>query len=198
VQGWLRPELLHSAFNLLHSLCKGGLRVGGLSSFIIQPSAFPGRALFGFSRFRVRCSRFKVQGSPLDVGCSMLDVFSLSSFPPGPWSVVSSRWSTVRRPPISAFLPRRLVSPKSDEGGSRTQAGAFQRFSFSPSNFCFLLSPKRRFGALRPQAEPPFLQKLRSDPDMTRTAPVPTPGLNPFPGTSSFRIRAECAILGRR
>ena len=76
---------------------------------------------------------------------------------------------------ITAFqlsLPRRLVSPKSDEGGSRTQAGAFQHFSFGPSDFCFLLStfcfllfPKRRFGALRPHAESPFVQKLRSDPD---------------------------------
>jgi hypothetical protein len=37
------------------------------------------------------------------------------------------------------------------------------------SVFCFLLSafPKRCFGAFRPQAEPPPVQKLRSDPDKT-------------------------------
>ncbi len=29
---------------------------------------------------------------------------------------------------------------------------------------CFLLFPNRRFGALRPHAESPFVQKLRSDP----------------------------------
>ena len=82
--------------------------------------------------------------------------------------MVSSQWSVVHS--ISAALPI--------------------------SAFCFLLSPKRpSFGALRPHAEPPFVQKLHSDPATTRTAPVPTPGLGPFPGTSSFRIQAESKLL---
>ena len=39
------------------------------SSFIIQPSAFPGRALSGFSKFGVRGSRFSVPDWMFDVGC---------------------------------------------------------------------------------------------------------------------------------
>ena len=56
----------------------------------------------------------------------------------GQCSVVSSQWSVVRGPVVR--------SPP-------------------PSHFCFLLSPKRRFGALHPQAEPPFIQKLGSHAD---------------------------------
>jgi len=38
-------------------------------------------------------------------------------------------------PPFLLSLPHRLVSPKSDEGGSRTYAGAFRRFIVSPCRY---------------------------------------------------------------
>jgi hypothetical protein len=112
------PCYLSSAFFLLHSL-----RDGGLS---------------GFSKFRVRGSRFKVRRWMLDVGCWMFSAplsafcpphFSISAFPPpgtGPVPISAFQLSGFQRFSVSA-----LVLPVS--------AFCFPNFSFSPG-------PPRRAG----------------------------------------------------
>jgi hypothetical protein len=89
---------------------------------------------------------------------------NLDGFPPAPSLlrafVVHSVFGL--QIPSSIILPFAFSRPLS---AFRISVFQLLSFQFLLSTFCFLLSPKRRFGALRPHAEPPFVQKLRSDPD---------------------------------